>query len=54
MQIQNISNSISFIENDDIRNYMIYKSLQDKWNRDIYNIKNQIRNLEEETNKTAF
>ncbi|NOX66584.1 MAG: hypothetical protein GXO85_12555 [Chlorobi bacterium] len=54
MQIQSISNTIFLVDNENLKNYIIYKLSQDEWNRDIYNIKNQIQNLDKETNKTAF
>lgn len=54
MQIQSISNTIFLVDNENLRNYIIYKLSQDKWNRDIYNIKNQIQNLDKETNQTEF
>lgn len=54
VQIQNISNSISLIENDKMKNYMIYKSSQVKWNRDINRIENQLKNLDEEISETSL
>ncbi len=53
-QIQNISNSISLIENDDLKNYIIYKTSHNKWNSDINNIKSQINNLDDKINKTSL
>ena len=53
-QIQNISNSISLIENDDLKNYIIYKTSQDKWNSDINNIESQIHNLDDKIKKTSL
>ncbi len=53
-QIQNISNSISLIENDDLKNYIIYKTSHDRWNSDINNIESQIHNLDEKINKTSL
>ena len=53
-QIQNISNSISLIENDDLKNYIIYKTSLNKWNSDINKIENQIHNMNEKNKKTSL
>ena len=53
-QIQNISNSISLIENDDLKNYIIYKTSLNKWNSDINNIESQIHNLDDKIKKTSL
>jgi len=53
-QIQNISNSISLVDNENLKNYIMYNLSSDEWSRDIYSIKNQIQNLDKKTNQTEF
>lgn len=53
-QIQNISNSISLIENNDMQNYMFYKRTKVGWNRDIYKIENRIQSIDEKIMKTSL
>lgn len=53
-QIQNISNSISLIENNDMQNYMLYKRSKGEWNRDINKIENKIQSIDEKIMKTSL
>lgn len=53
-QIQNISNSISLIENNDMQNYMLYKKTKEGWNRDVYNIENRIQSIDKKIMKTSL
>lgn len=53
-QIQNISNSISLIENNDMQNYMYYKRSKGEWNRDINKIENKIQSIDEKIMKTSL
>ncbi len=53
-QIQNISNSISLIENNDMQNYMLYKRTKVGWNRDVYNIENKIQSIDKKIMKTSL
>ncbi len=53
-QIQNISNSISLIDNNDLQNYMLYKRTKVGWNRDIYNIETKIQSLDEKIQKISL
>ena len=52
--IRNISNSISLIENDDMKNYIMYRTLSDEWNKDVYKLKNRIQNLDYEINQNSL
>lgn len=53
-QIQNISNSISLIESNDMKNYMLYKRNKVGWSKDIYKIENRIKSIDEKIMNTSL
>jgi len=52
--IQNISNSISLIENDDMKKFILFKTTQGEWNKNIFRLENQIKNLDDKINETSL
>ena len=53
-QIQNISNSISLIENDDMKKFILFKTTQGEWNKNIFRLENQIKNLDDKIDETSL
>jgi hypothetical protein len=52
--IQNISNSISLIENDDMKKFILFKTTQGEWNKNIYRLENKIKNLDDKIDETSL
>ena len=53
-QIQNISNSISLIENEDMKKFILFKTTQGEWNKNIYRLENKIKNLDDKIDETSL
>ena len=53
-QIQNISNSISLIENDDMKKFILFKTTQGEWNKNIFRLESQIKNLDDKIDETSL
>ena len=53
-QIQNISNSISLIENDDMKKFILFKTTQGELNKNIYRLENKIKNLDDKIDETSL
>ena len=53
-QIQNISNSISLIENDNMKKFILFKTTQGEWNKNIHRLENQIKNLDDKIDETSL
>ena len=54
VQINNISTALSLIENNNLKEYLLYKKTRDKWSRDIYTLEKQIKNLNSEIEEKSL
>lgn len=53
-QLQDINNSIILIENDNMKRFILYKKTNGEWNKNIYSLENQIKNLNRKIDETSL
>lgn len=53
-QVQNISNTISMMENETFKKFILYKTTQDEWGKNIYKIENRIKSLNSKIDQTSL
>ena len=53
-QVQNISNIISLMEDENLKKFILYKTTEDEWNKSIYKIENRIKNQDNKIDENSL